>query len=478
MSGLILVVDDVPANVKLLDVKLTAEYYTVVTAKGGQEALIIAETQPIDLILLDVMMPGMDGFEVCRLLKANPKTTHIPVIMVTALTSIADRVAGLQAGADDFLSKPIQDLALFTRIRHLLRLKTMTDQLRLRNQSEEALGGLSSEFMKDIRQPKGAMVVVVDDRENRIRRIGYALMKEGYRIALITKPPLIMDFLEKNPVDLMVLSLALDEIDGLRLCSQIRGQGLRLPVVVIPPEDETAIIYKAFELGVNDYVSAPLDMNELMARVQGALKRSFYHDALRASYEKNLSLAITDGLMNVYNRRYFDVHYPAMLAEAIQKKRPMVLMLLDVDHFKLINDHYGHPVGDTVLRGVAEACLKALRVSDVVARYGGEEVAILLPSTKLALAYRVGERLRESISQLSLLPKLEADHGEAEGSTAPMRVTVSIGVAESQEGDLPESMLQAADQALYDAKHQGRNRLVIAGRHGVLSPAELTAGLS
>jgi diguanylate cyclase (GGDEF)-like protein len=131
-----------------------------------------------------------------------------------------------------------------------------------------------------------------------------------------------------------------------------------------------------------------------------------------------------------------------------------------------------------VLRGVAEACLKALRVSDVVARYGGEEVAILLPSTKLALAYRVGERLRESISQLSLLPKLEADHGEAEGSTAPMRVTVSIGVAESQEGDLPESMLQAADQALYDAKHQGRNRLVIAGRHGVLSPAELTAGLS
>ena len=128
MTARVLIVDDVPANLKLLDAKLTAEYFGVLKAASGPEAIEIATRELPDIILLDVMMPGMDGFEVCRLLKAAPATEHIPVVMVTALDQSKDRVQGLEAGADDFLTKPVNDLALFARVKSLVRLKMVTVQ--------------------------------------------------------------------------------------------------------------------------------------------------------------------------------------------------------------------------------------------------------------------------------------------------------------------------------------------------------------
>src|SRR6266566_4865829 len=132
MSARILVVDDVPANVKLLEARLSAEYFDVLTAANGAEALQICARAECDIILLDVMMPDIDGFEVCRRLKSNPATHFIPVVMITALDSPADRVTGLDAGADDFLTKPVSDLVLIARVRSLTRLKMMTDELRMR----------------------------------------------------------------------------------------------------------------------------------------------------------------------------------------------------------------------------------------------------------------------------------------------------------------------------------------------------------
>ncbi len=134
MTARVLVVDDVELNVRLLAAKLASEYFEVVSADNGPRALAIAEAELPDIILLDVMMPRMDGFEVCRRLKANPRTADIPVVMVTALSDVADRLRGLEAGADDFLTKPVNDIALFARVRSLVRLKRMMDELRLREE--------------------------------------------------------------------------------------------------------------------------------------------------------------------------------------------------------------------------------------------------------------------------------------------------------------------------------------------------------
>src|SRR3979409_947272 len=140
MSARILVVDDVPANVKLLEARLSAEYFDVLTATNGAEALAVCARAECDIILLDVMMPDMDGFEVCRRLKSNPATHFIPVVMITALDSPADLVRGVDAGADDFLTKPVSDLVLIARVRSLTRLKMMTDELRMRAVTSKEIG--------------------------------------------------------------------------------------------------------------------------------------------------------------------------------------------------------------------------------------------------------------------------------------------------------------------------------------------------
>src|ERR1043165_6569839 len=140
MTARILVVDDVAANLKLMEARLSAEYFDVVTALSGQEALAVCERAECDIVLLDVMMPDIDGFEVCRRLKANPSTHHLPVIIVTALDQASDRVKGLEAGADDFLTKPVSDIALIARVRSLVRLKLVTDELRMRAATTREIG--------------------------------------------------------------------------------------------------------------------------------------------------------------------------------------------------------------------------------------------------------------------------------------------------------------------------------------------------
>src|SRR5246127_58079 len=140
MTARILVVDDVPANLKLMEARLSAEYFDVITAMSGEEALTTCERAKCDIVLLDVMMPDMDGFEVCRRLKAGVTTHHIPVVMVTALDQPSDRVKGLESGADDFLTKPVSDVALIARVRSLTRLKLVTDELRMRAATSKEIG--------------------------------------------------------------------------------------------------------------------------------------------------------------------------------------------------------------------------------------------------------------------------------------------------------------------------------------------------
>ncbi|MCP5362011.1 MAG: response regulator [Hyphomicrobiales bacterium] len=215
MPGRVLVVDDLVPNVKLLEAKLSNDYYEVFSAFSGQEALDkVKEVQP-DIILLDIMMPEMDGFEVCRRLKADPETALIPVVMVTALSEQEDRVRGLEAGANDFITKPIDDLHLLARVRSLVRLKVMVDELRLRDRTGSELG-LIEQNPTTINPDDSANILIIDDDVVQTKNICNELQKLGH-MTEECPPAEAVTRVANGDYDLVIISTELDEADGLRL---------------------------------------------------------------------------------------------------------------------------------------------------------------------------------------------------------------------------------------------------------------------
>ncbi|MDX2233914.1 MAG: response regulator, partial [Hyphomonadaceae bacterium] len=207
MSARILVVDDVPANLRLLEAKLGAEYYDVITASRGEEALNKAWREQPDMILLDVMMPGMDGFETCQRLKADPETRHIPVVMITALDQREDRLRGLAAGAEDFLSKPFDDVQLLARVRSLARHKVVIDELRSREASGRRMGVIDADVWKD--NGLGGRILVIDDARRQAEKLRKAL--EGEHTVMLMGDP----EQGRGGVDLFIVSVAAESFDGL-----------------------------------------------------------------------------------------------------------------------------------------------------------------------------------------------------------------------------------------------------------------------
>lgn len=452
MTARVLVVDDILANVKLLEAKLSAEYFEVVTAQSGAQALARIGEQEPDIVLLDVMMPGMDGFEACRRIKSNPETAHLPVVMVTALDQGSDRVAGLDAGADDFLTKPIDDSALFARVRSLVRMKMMTDELRLRESTGKSMGLLDpAETLAEV-APTGR-ILLVEDRPDSVTRFTSALAPdndlvsvEGFEDALVR--------VRGGDFDLIIVSLGLRDFDGLRLCSQLRSlpDGRTVPILVVIGEGDRRKLNQALELGVNDYLMRPVDRNELVARVRTQLRKKNYADRLRQNVHLSVEMALTDPLTGLHNRRYLTRHLAALFAgEAVSGKR-LAFLIIDADHFKRVNDIYGHDIGDEVLREFARRLTDNVRGIDLACRFGGEEFVVVMPDTDISLACTVAERLRQSV---------EATPFAISRPPGEVNVTVSIGIAGSEGlGDSPEALLRRADQALYRAKRDGRNRVV------------------
>jgi len=453
MTARILVVDDVDANVKLLEVRLMAEYFEVRTAHSGPEALQICSREGTDVVLLDVMMPGMDGFEVCRRLKAEPHTQHIPVIMVTALDQPADRVKGLEAGADDFLTKPVDDLALTTRVRNLGRLKLLTDEMLMRASTEEQMGFAATLGARLEEAGRNGRVMLVEDRERAAERIVNSLGEEQH-VERETDPAHALLRVPDGNFDLMIVSLNLEHADGLRLCSQVRSldRTRHLPIMIIVEPGEEARLLRGLDMGVNDYIVRPVDPNELLVRVRTQIKRKRYTDHLRTRLEETVEMAILDPLTALHNRRYMTSHLKTLFEESAQRGKPLSVLVLDIDHFKAINDSHGHAAGDVVLSEFAMRLRRNIRGIDLACRLGGEEFVVVMPDTDLSKAYLVGERLRQCIASASFFA------GDRIGG---LEVTASVGVAALEfPDDTPELVLKRADQALYCAKRDGRNRVV------------------
>src|SRR5512146_319522 len=328
MTARVLVVDDILSNVKLLEAKLTSEYFEVVTAFSGMEALGKMEECDPDIILLDVMMPGMDGFEVCRRIKANPKTAHIPVVMVTALDQPSDRVAGLDAGADDFLTKPVDDAALFARVRSLVRLKLMTDELRMRESTGQSMGLVDPAQTLIDTAPSGR-VLVIEDRPESVAWFTNALSPANEVSAADSFEEALVR-VRGGDFDLIVVSLGLRGFDGLRLCSQLRSlpEGRNVPILVLVSDGDRRKLTQALEMGVNDYLTRPVDKNELIARVRTQLRRKLYQDRLRHNVQLSLEMAITDQLTGLHNRRYMARHLDNLISSAAQSGKGLAFLIL------------------------------------------------------------------------------------------------------------------------------------------------------
>ena len=455
MTARVLVVDDIEANIKLLEARLMAEYFQVFSASNGQDALDICAKGQCDIVLLDVMMPGMDGYEVCRRLKADPKTMNIPVVMVTALDQPSDKVAGLEAGADDFLTKPVNDLTLLTRVKSLVRLKMVTDELVLRAESgkENGLDQLLVENVNQTANDRGK-ILIVDDRVSSYERVVKSLSRE-HDVSVVTDPQEALFAAAEDGYEVVIISTSLNDFDALRLCSQLRSlnRTRMMPILLLANPDEEAMLIRAIDMGVNDYIVRPIDQSELMARVRTQIKRSRYNDSLRDSVQQTMEMAIKDGLTGLNNRRYFDGHFSSAFEKAQTSGQPLSLLIVDIDHFKQVNDIHGHDAGDDVLRQFAGRIGKNVRNLDMACRYGGEEFVLLMPDTDIQLATIVAERMRREIAAHPFV---------IHGGTKQITVTVSVGAScmDGTDDDTREAMLKRADEALYLAKRNGRNQVV------------------
>lgn len=455
MTARVLVVDDLAPNVKLLEAKLSAEYFDVVTATNGPDALRICASGAADIVLLDVMMPGMDGFEVCRRLKSSPLTAHIPVVMVTALDQPSDRLKGLDAGADDFLTKPLDDTALFARVRSLARLKAMTDELRNRAMASRNLGIADPIAMAVSDAGEQAKILIVDDRASSSERMKGALDKV-HKVTVEPDPHKALVCAAEGAHELVIVSLDLQGFDGLRLCTQLRSldRTRNATVLMVGEAEDRMRILRGLELGVHDFLVRPVDRNELLARVRTQVKRKRYADRLRDGVQTSIEMAVTDQLTGLHNRRYLETHFNGLFDESALRARDLAVLMLDIDKFKLVNDTYGHDAGDEVLKEFARRVKDATRMVDVVARLGGEEIVVVLPETGLQAAAAVAERIRGHV---------ESNGFPIHGGTRQIPVTVSIGVASRKAGDQsPTQMMKRADEALYKAKGDGRNRVIAA----------------
>jgi two-component system, cell cycle response regulator len=445
MSARVLVVDDIEQNRKLLQDKLKNEYFHVITAVDGLDAIDKALAEEPDVILMDVMMPRLNGVDACRQLKMDSRTEHIPIVLVTALNEREDRLRGLGAGADDFLTKPVNDLHLLSRVRALTKYKMVADELRKREASGKRIGVIDAVVSGKANEP--ARILVVDENERQARRICRYL--EGLHRPISHSEATQLG-LSGSMVDLMIVSLSNEKLDGLRLCAYFRSlESTRdLPILVVAEPDDEKKAVRALDLGASDIVIKPIDPEELSARVKTQVRKKRYLDALRARLDQSMELAVTDQLTGLHNRRYMRAQLESFLKRSNMGGMPVSVLLCDIDHFKKVNDIHGHSAGDDVLREFGRRLSENIRPMDLACRYGGEEFVVIMPETTQGLAHAAAERLRVIMEESPFMI----------GRGDQLRVTMSGGVATIvPPEDTVDALMKRADEALYRAKGNGRN---------------------
>ena len=454
MVGKVLIVDDLATNRVVLKVKLSQACYQTLQAEDGETALRIARTQTPALILLDLKLPDMDGLDVCRRLRADPATSRIPIIIVTAIQDAAGRVAALRAGADDFLSKPVDEIMLLARIRSLMRARETERELQLREQDADPQGFAEA---TESFEPPARIALVTARREDALRWRHVLAPHMRDRLEPCTREEVLGAAQDSPAPEMFVIAADLGQpTHGLQLMSELRARATTRHAAICIVIDGAArdIGVMALDLGASDLIDAAFDAQETALRLTTQLRRKRQADRLRAALHDEVRLAMTDPLTGLHNRRHAVPQLNRLIDRAHRAGTSFAVMVLDIDRFKEINDRWSHATGDAVLTQVAHRLRDTLRPSDLLARIGGEEFLVAIPDVTLGSARLAAERLRRVVEER---PVAFPDDSVA------VQITISIGLTfEDGQGfgsrDGPGAM-QAADAALLQAKAAGRNRV-------------------
>ncbi len=455
--GRILVVDDEEGIARMLQVLLESRGFSTLVAHSGRAALELLGSYPVDLVLLDIMMPGFDGHQVLKWIKGRQELRHLPVILVTAKDGLKDKVEGLRLGADDYITKPFNNEELLARIRVQLRISQMGAELRQRNEELSALNAIATavnqpldlnrilndalDKVLEVLEAEGGQIRLVDERTGEL----VLAVHRGHSPEFVAKKARarweehsLAPLREKGGV------LILDDLSGVEDPSLqlARAEGYRSYLgIALRSRDRTVGTLCVLSRTLGRFQGQTLPFLTAIGHQVGVAIEN------ARLFEEHSRLAITDELTGLYNHRHFYQVLQAEVSRALRYRRNLSLILLDIDHFKQYNDRFGHLVGDEALRRLAEILKRNTRDVDVVARYGGEEFAIILPETTLQQAAIHAERIRAAVEEHRFRD----------------RFTVSLGVAAFGKGkERGEELVLMADQALYRAKAEGRNRVCLA----------------
>jgi len=450
----VLIADDSQVALSSLEKILSSGLFQTIRASNGKEAFDKALCELPDLILLDVMMPEMNGFEVAKILKEDSRTRSIPIMMVTALDDPENEHAGREAGAEEYLAKPVRPKELLARANSLIALRQYRDQLIIRNHSQWSF--IVDKHSADAGpepQKEPPLVLLVEDNESDAELVRHFLKDLPLRIERLANGADAVELCQTGRVDLMLLDILLPGLNGFEVCRQVKGseKGKDLPIVVITCLEDMDSRLKCIELQTDDFLVKPIVGRELQARVKILLEKKKKLDMLRSHYEEALNSAVVDWLTGLYNHGYFKKFLDLEIKKSLRQRYPVTLIMIDIDNFKAVNDAYGHPTGDVILQELAQVVRKAVREVDLVARYGGDEFAVVLPYSDGHGALRVAHRIDEAIKTYGLSPQ---------ASARKTRLTVSMGVAGYPEDAVHvDGLIHSADQKLYTAKTRGKNQI-------------------
>lgn len=301
--------------------------------------------------------------------------------------------------------------------------------------------------------PENFLILIVDDINQNLQVIGSMLDQVGYATTFALSGQQALDRLTKTKPDMILLDLMMPDLNGLQVCRILKDDPTYkdIPIIFLTASQEHRHLLQAFEVGAVDYVTKPFNAPELLARVRTHLELKHTKDQLKESLMELEQIATTDPLTGVPNRRYLLAFAEKEISRARRYKCDLSLLIMDIDHFKQVNDTYGHAIGDDVLKLVAQTTVKGLRKEDCFGRFGGEEFVILLPHTETRFALEAAQRIRQTIADLSFTV-----------AGKQLSISVSIGIASYQPSDCNlDALLKRADDALFEAKRRGRNRVLV-----------------